>query len=1126
MMFKFRFSIIFTLLALLYVQTASAELHYNYDDTNGTASVSGCSNVSGAITIPSIVSRVVDKKIRYYTVTEIGEFAFFECYDLTSVNIPSTVKKIGEWSFRFCTSLTSVNMPSVISVGPFAFAQCFSLTSISMPSVKSIGHDAFYCCSNLTSVSMPSVEYIEGGAFMECTSLISVSLPSVTTIYGNAFENCSSLISVSMPSVKSIGYDAFWGCSSLISVSMPSVTSIDHSAFWGCSSLISVSMPSVKSIESDVFWGCSNLTSVSMPSVESIGQYAFGHCSSLISVSMPSVKSIEFEAFWGCSDLISVSMPSVKSIESYAFCDCNSLSELTLPSSIESIEYEAFPVSIKTIICNATTPPSGSGVSNYEQPHVYLIVPDGCTDKYRNSEDWMNFYIEEKLSIAPSRDMCGGWNNIQYSSDDSSFSESTTPSINGMTADGYSQIVIYKKLSKDIVDTPKVTFYNSNNSELKDEAITGKVTSLQQIDDDVYGIYITAPVVSASNNYLFNSSGYYLYSVKIEFNDNESGMCNINVYRPGVLLIHGLNDSANKCWNDMQRYLTSNMYSPCQVLGVDYTSSNKESFNENTHDREIVFNAVQQIYNTLLYENGIVSSKYDLVGHSMGGILSRLYAQEVDKESVNRIITVNTPHWGSEGANNHVADFIASGFDPYYIKAHVLKINDYRAYDDLRTESPAIINLNSKNCSSIPVHAVCSYLSGLPEDSELEKTVSKTAYAVSSNTFFSYLEGYLAKASMGFANDKLYKSIFKGNDSDGVVSLPSQRGGLSYQYCTIEHSPFKGPLGQESDAYHTKTTHWNETIGNVAKLLYEPYTSSMFSTSGYSYTAPAMSPMRNQEANAAGSDAPDMSDSRIDINVSLTDSIEPGYRIVRSVISYSDDIQSTLAFSILNDDEVLVSLNQDTAYFAIPETFSGDLIFDVLGMVDENNHIGALDTIHFDNQARPILLLSDNHNIYMCKGQRSVPGTRIVWSNGFESSDSIDFISSDDNVIRMDNGYVCAVEKGTAMLIAEYAGLSDTINVTVLDYEATAPVSAITAQQLFTVSNSDDRLTIDFKESYSGQLSVRIYGSSGSSVLDMDNYVSYSAGTEHSVPLDLPSGVYVALISTKVFTVSYKFYRN
>ena len=152
--------------------------------------------------------------------TSIGEYAFSECYNLTSVIIPNSVTSIGVRAFYNCKGLTSITIPnSVTSIGERAFYNCKGLTSITIPnSVTSIGDGAFRDCTGLTSVTIPnSVTSIGGGAFYNCKGLTSITIEATTpptlgaiTSFGNT-NNCP----IYVPSESVDAYKAATNWSSL-----------------------------------------------------------------------------------------------------------------------------------------------------------------------------------------------------------------------------------------------------------------------------------------------------------------------------------------------------------------------------------------------------------------------------------------------------------------------------------------------------------------------------------------------------------------------------------------------------------------------------------------------------------------------------------------------------------------------------------------------------------------------------------------------------------------------------------------------------------------------------------------------------------------------------------------------
>ena len=71
------------------------------------------------------------------SVKSIGDFAFAECTDLTSITIPDSVTNFGDLAFYGCTGLTSVAIDNgVTSVGIGVFSDCDKLTRIDFNGTK------------------------------------------------------------------------------------------------------------------------------------------------------------------------------------------------------------------------------------------------------------------------------------------------------------------------------------------------------------------------------------------------------------------------------------------------------------------------------------------------------------------------------------------------------------------------------------------------------------------------------------------------------------------------------------------------------------------------------------------------------------------------------------------------------------------------------------------------------------------------------------------------------------------------------------------------------------------------------------------------------------------------------
>jgi hypothetical protein len=97
--------ILATLLFASTYQTAVGEQtgDWKYTTENNRATITKYTALGKAVTIPG--------SLNGNTVTSIGNMAFYECTNLSSVTIPCRVTSISHNAFTKCTNLTSITIP-------------------------------------------------------------------------------------------------------------------------------------------------------------------------------------------------------------------------------------------------------------------------------------------------------------------------------------------------------------------------------------------------------------------------------------------------------------------------------------------------------------------------------------------------------------------------------------------------------------------------------------------------------------------------------------------------------------------------------------------------------------------------------------------------------------------------------------------------------------------------------------------------------------------------------------------------------------------------------------------------------------------------------------------------------
>lgn len=524
-----------------------------------------------------------------------------------------------------------------------------------------------------------------------------------------------------------------------------------------------------------------------------------------------------------------------------------------------------------------------------------------------------------------------------------------------MTADGETQLSVTLSYpendTRHKITSQEVSFYFYNGSNIFTDDNKELITDIEHI----VGSYTTdnttntaTVTLTAPKYYFYTTNAYYQYYVVIKAHFENGGSASvaksIGISRPGVIILHGLNDSS-KTFQPMKKYLeNSGQFISSQIFTVDYKGTNTSSFDDNTNKYEVVKNGLKNLSDSLL-RVGIASTKYDMVGHSMGGILERLYNQEIDNKHTNKLITLNTPHFGAPLGNiaptlfakvNKLAEDYKNkeklGKILNAIKAGVDKaFNPYdgrQAVADLAIGSNAIKKLNSHNISKlnrIPIFAVGTYLDA----------IGNNDYFYSDPSNFSDGAVFLIDHIFYKGNPKdrkWYNYLLDDVWGDGVVSVTSQRGGLDDLYCSMFCDSFF--------AIHLFTPRWNVVQNEIRLLLLSEPDENIFCMTGFGTQAKTRSSefaiTETQDEDIASKYITELAEAKpssyIHLNMSSVSNEDYTHT---AKISTSDDMLTTVVFATLSDNKMIADYDKDIMNFNL-EGYEDEVTFYAIGRTNYN----------------------------------------------------------------------------------------------------------------------------------------------------------------------------------------------
>ncbi len=200
--------------------------------------------------------------------------------------------------------------------------------------------------------------------------------------------------------------------------------------------------------------------------------------------------------------------------------------------------------------------------------------------------------------------------------------------VSGAAADGVSRTEVR---ITGVASTDVVSIAISDNGD-------GKIDNCRFVDNG-YSCTYTAPLNYCRQNHPEDvTQSERQISITITVNGQAVNHPLFKLSKPPVVLLHGI-WSDSKTWETFKaKLMTENGYKENYINNYSYV--NDTSFINN---KQVIGKAIKAVLDKIRLDN-FVAKKADVVAHSMGGLITKLYG---DEYNIRSITTVGTPHFGS-----------------------------------------------------------------------------------------------------------------------------------------------------------------------------------------------------------------------------------------------------------------------------------------------------------------------------------------------------------------------------------------------------------------------------------------------------------------------------------------------
>lgn len=186
----------------------------------------------------------IPKNINSYTsisfpdhLTDINDYAFYGNTAFMRLVIPESVEKIGNFAFFDCDNISDVKIASSV-IGSGAFGNCDGIIEVTITGNGSVGRVAFAKCSNLKKLTIGGTMNIGKSAFSDDSNINAINLKNLTgaTIDSYAFKDNTGIKEVYIPNTNEVKAYAFDGCTGITNLELDMAT-VENDSFSRCGNI-------------------------------------------------------------------------------------------------------------------------------------------------------------------------------------------------------------------------------------------------------------------------------------------------------------------------------------------------------------------------------------------------------------------------------------------------------------------------------------------------------------------------------------------------------------------------------------------------------------------------------------------------------------------------------------------------------------------------------------------------------------------------------------------------------------------------------------------------------------------------------------------------------------------------